>query len=283
MAAGSGQGDHGDGWGSAVVDDGGPWPAGADGGWSRHGTTTTAPPVGRSRRRGFRRWRWGVGLLLGGSIFLLVAGALFLCTLPGVGDAEARVAARLAAHGGIALAPPVPETLARAVVASEDRRFYQHHGVDPRALLRATWATLHGHPEGGDTITEQLVQVLYGVHGRSPLARLRVLGLALKLERRYTKAQILAMYLNTVSFGDGLWGVTQASQAYFAKAPAALDWAEASLLVGVLPAPTWYEPRHHFAAAQQRQRQVLHALVHTGMLTPDQAATAAAERLSLAP
>lgn len=162
-------------------------------------------------------------------------------------------------------------------------RFYRHHGIDTLSLARAITTTLGGGtPQGGDTITEQLAKVLYGGDDdHSVGGRLRVMALAVKLEDRYAKAQILEMYLNAIYYGDGQYGVAQASQIYFAKPPAALDWAEASLLAGLPQSPTPYDPTRHFAAARRRQQIVLRALVRTLVLRPAQADAAYAELTSL--
>ena len=103
------------------------------------------------------------------------------------------------------------------------------------------------------------------------LGTLEQVGLGIKLDARYSKAQILGMYLDSVYFGDGHWGIVQASQGYFGKPPASLSWGEASLLAGLVQAPSAYDPRTHLAAAERRQRHVLDRLVAAGMLRRPQA------------
>ncbi len=227
------------------------------------------------------RWRQLLGVALGITAVALVCGSIiFLGTLPSVDDAEARVAGRL--RGGQDTGLPLPDSISAAVVAVEDGRFYVHHGIDARALLRASWVSLTGGPrQGGDTITEQLAKILYVGNDHGVRRRLATMVLAVKLEAHYTKEQILEMYLNAVYFGDGQWGVTQASQTYFGKPPAALDWAEASLLAGLPQAPSSYDPIHHFTLARARQRDVLAAMVHDQMLTRAQADRAYAELTTL--
>jgi membrane peptidoglycan carboxypeptidase len=203
-----------------------------------------------------------------------LAGRAYLASLPSVGDAETRVAALLAAQGGVAAPMPPPSKVAQAAIAVEDHRFYRHHGIDSLGLLRAGWDLVTtGSPHGGATITEQLAQVLYEPNDNSARAHLKKAGLAIKLEQRYTKDQILSMYLNAVYYGDSQWGIVQASYTYFGVAPAALTWGEASMLAGLPNAPSAYNPLQHFDLARARQRLVLIALVNNGTLT--QAAAAA--------
>jgi penicillin-binding protein 1A len=217
-------------------------------------------------------------------ILLLAAGTIFLSTLPGTGDAELRVARLLQTHQGRAVGLPVPVRVGEAVVAIEDERFYSHRGIDLVGLLRASYVDLtSGARQGGSTITQQLAKALYLPDDHAVGTKLKLLGLALKLEHRYSKAQILQMYLNVVYFGDGQWGIVQASRTYFGKDPGALDWAQASLLAGLPQAPSAYDPIHHFARARRRQRAVLDALVEGGILSPAVADAAYAEPLALAP
>ena len=217
-----------------------------------------------------------MALLLGAALFVIavIAGMVLLAAMPGVGDAQARAAASLREHGGRSVGVPPPSRVAESVVAVEDRRFYAHHGVDPQSLVRVVWAGLRGRgwaDQGGSTITQQLAKRLYTGSSGGMLNTLEQMGLAIKLDRSYSKAQILGMYLDSVYFGDGHWGTVQASQGYFRKPPAGLSWGEASLLAGLVQAPSAYDPRVHLAAAEQRQRHVLDRLVATGMLRPAQA------------
>jgi len=236
-------------------------------------------PARRRYARARRLLPWLLVLLLVPAI----AGALFLATLPDVGDAEARVAAVLRAHRGPDTGLPVPSRIGRAIVAVEDERFYGHHGVDITGLVRAMRADLAqgAARQGGSTITQQLAKALYVRDDHSPGAKLRMIGMALKLERRYTKARILEMYLNVIYFGDGQWGVARASRAYFGKAPGHLDWAEASLLAGLPQAPSAYDPVRHFALARARQRHVLDTLVRAGLLSAPAARATYAELATL--
>jgi len=212
----------------------------------------------------------------------VIGGLLFLAALPGVSDAEARVGRVLAAHAASDTGPPAPARTGRAIVAVEDQRFYRHHGVDVVGVARSLLGSLRsGDDQGGATITQQLAKAIYPGTGPGVMSKAAQVGLALKLEMRYSKAQILEMYLNAVYFGDGRWGVGAASQAYFAKPAAALDWAEASLLAGLPQAPSYYDPLTNFDGARSRQRDVLDRLVATGVLGRQEAEHAYGELTSL--
>jgi len=213
---------------------------------------------------------------------MLAAGALFLAMLPNVGDAEARVATVLAAHGGTDTGMPPPRKVGQAIIAIEDRRFYQNHGIDVVSVVRAVWDVLTtGSPQGGATISQQLAKALYVPDDHTVGAKLRTAGVAVKLDLEYSKPQILEMYLNAIYFGDGQWGVAQASRAYFGRPPEDLDWAEASLLAGLPQAPSIYDPTRHFDLARQRQQDVLAAMVDTGVLSANEAHAAYAELTAL--
>jgi membrane peptidoglycan carboxypeptidase len=238
------------------------------------------------RAKTHHRWRRValLALLLSGCmvVAVVIAGAVLLAAVPGVGDAQGRVAAVLREHGGRSVALPLPSRVAESVVAVEDRRFYAHHGVDPQSVVRVVWAGLRGRgwqDQGGSTITQQLAKRVYTGDRGGLLGTLEQVGLAIKLERRYSKAQILQMYLDSVYFGDGHWGIVQASEGYFGKPPARLSWGEASLLAGLVQAPSAYDPKVHLAAAEHRQRHVLDRLVAAGTLRRAQA-DAASRRLA---
>lgn len=163
------------------------------------------------------------------------------------------------AHGGRVVRVSASSRIARAVVAVEDQRFCTHHGIDPHSLARVVWhavaLTSRGDP-GGATISQQLAKRLSTGDRRDLAGKLEQVGLALKLERRYSKADILNMYPNVTYWGADHWGIWQASFGYFGKPPA-----------GLLQAPSAYDPASHFALAQRRQRHVLDRLVATGVLS----------------
>jgi membrane peptidoglycan carboxypeptidase len=206
----------------------------------------------------------------------LAAGAWLYLSLPGVGDAPRRVRSELRAHGGTLLAGPPPARMTTAILAVEDARYWHHGAVDPQAMARALVDTVThpGRDAGGSTIAQQLAKVLYVDGGGGALDTLRAIGLAFKLEHRYTKPQILGMYLNAIYFGHGHWGVEAASEGYFGVPARQLTWGEASLLAGLARSPSADDPVAHFAAARARQQEVLRRLVATGGLSAAQAATA---------
>jgi len=215
-------------------------------------------------------------------VALLAAGFGYLESLPGVGDAQARVRAILLAHHGVFSGPPPPARLAAAVVAVEDEHFYSNFAVNVLdGAGRAALATLHasGDP-GGSTIAQQLAKQLYG-QGSGLGATLHEIGLAVKLSLHFSKATILSMYLNVIYYGNGYWGDEQAAHGYFRASPYRLDWAQAAMLAGLPQAPTAYDPILHLVLAKERQRHVLDQLVATHVLTSRQANSAYHEALLL--
>ena len=153
----------------------------------------------------------------------------------------------------------IPEVLRDAVIAIEDQRYYDHAGLDIRALLRAAYvdATTGEVVEGGSTITQQLVKGLYVGDEQTIARKIREAYLAWKLEDRFTKDQILTKYLNTVYFGNGAYGVQAAAETLFSKAPIDLTLAESALLAGVIRAPVDYDPVTHPTRAKRRRDRVL--------------------------
>ena len=166
-----------------------------------------------------------------------------------------------------------------AVIAAEDRNFYKHGGVDPGSLARAAWVDLTSRSleEGGSTITQQLVKIQLLTPEKSLSRKLQEIVLAIALEQRYSKDQILAMYLNRVYFGHGAYGIGAAAKTYFNKDAKDLTAAQAAFLAGVIQAPSAYDPVLHFDDAQQREQYVLQGMVTTGALSQADADQAAAE------
>jgi 1A family penicillin-binding protein len=166
----------------------------------------------------------------------------------------------------------IPPLLAGAVTAIEDRRFYQHNGVDFRAMTRAAWHDLTGRRlEGGSTITQQLARRLYLSPKRSVRRKVQEAALAMWLELRFSKNEILARYLNTTYFGDGAYGVGSAALRYFGKSAQELSLSEAAMLAGLVRAPSELAPDRNLARAQARAGVVLNAMLDTGVITRRQA------------
>ncbi len=162
----------------------------------------------------------------------------------------------------------LPADLINAVVAIEDRRFYDHGGVDLRGLLRAAWTNVRAGEirQGGSTITQQLAKLIFLSPERTFERKIQELMLALWLERRLDKDEILALYLNKVYFGAGAYGVDAAAQRYFGKAADALSLAEAAMLAGLVKAPSQLAPTRDLESAQRRAGLVLEAMLDAGLI-----------------
>jgi penicillin-binding protein 1A len=159
-----------------------------------------------------------------------------------------------------------------AIVAIEDKRFYEHRGVDLRGMARAVWAdiTNQGAVQGGSTITQQFVKQAYLTSQKSIGRKLIEAALAWQLERKWSKDQILTAYLNTVYFGNGAYGVEQASRVYFGHGASTLNPAESALLAGIPQDPSLWDPVAHPRFAQDRRDLVLEQLWAQGYLTAGQ-------------
>ena len=181
--------------------------------------------------------------------------------------------------------PSIPRALRDALIATEDKRFYSHFGLDPIGILRALYQNYRRgrFAEGGSTITQQLTKVLFLTPDKSLERKLKEAVLALELERRYPKDRILEMYLNQVYFGQGAYGVEAAARTYFGKPVSDLELGEAALLAGLPRAPSAYSPFDHPAAAKRRREVVLNRMVDAGLLKPADAKRIAASDLGLLP
>jgi penicillin-binding protein 1A len=170
----------------------------------------------------------------------------------------------------------LPPQFPQAVIATEDRRFYQHFGIDLIGFARAIVANLRaGHiVQGGSTITQQLAKNLYLSPERTFVRKLRELMLAIWLEARLSKDEILAAYLNRVYLGDGTFGVEAAARRYFGKSAHDISLPQAAMLAGLLKAPTRYAPTNDLALSRARATQVLQNMVEAGYLSEQQAAVA---------
>jgi penicillin-binding protein 1A len=172
----------------------------------------------------------------------------------------------------------LPPYLPKAFVAIEDRRFYSHAGIDPVGVLRALLrdAAGGGAVEGGSTLTQQLAKNLFLTQERTISRKIQEAILALWLERRYSKAQILELYLNRVYFGSGAYGVEAAAQKYFGKSARAVTLSEAALLAGLMKSPTRLAPNRNPTGANERAAQVIAAMAEQGLITEAQAEMALA-------
>lgn len=200
-------------------------------------------------------------------------GIYFLLkSYPSVRNAQDLVRMNLAEHYGTFTEVTIPSKITRSTISIEDRRFYEHHGLDLIGLIKTTFFyAFSDTPSGGATITEQLAKNLYVPVDVSWKSKVEIAGLAVKLESVYTKNQILTMYLNEIYYGNHAYGIYTAAKTYFQTTPDKLTWAEASLLAGLPQAPSYYNPLVHTTAAKERQRLVLNALVRSGYMTSTQA------------
>ena len=173
----------------------------------------------------------------------------------------------------------LPPYLPRAFVAIEDRRFYSHFGVDPIGLLRAVAANVlrRGVSQGGSTITQQLAKNLFLTQERTLWRKMQELVLALWLERKFGKTQILELYLNRVYFGSGAYGVEAAAQRYFGKSARTVKVAEAAMLAGLVKSPSRLAPSRNPNGAERRAQAVLTAMTELGFVTETMAKTALAQ------
>jgi penicillin-binding protein 1A len=175
----------------------------------------------------------------------------------------------------------MPQVLKDAVVAIEDARFWQHNGVDAKSVIRAVYAnTSEGKVvEGGSTITQQYVKNELVGNDRNVRRKLREAALAYQLEHKYTKEHILELYLNTIYFGNGAYGVQAASHTYFGMPVDKLTLAQAALLAALIRAPSTTDPYAHADAALARRQQVLAKMTELRLITEEQRVAAAQEQL----
>ncbi len=170
----------------------------------------------------------------------------------------------------------LPAHVPAAFIAIEDRRFKDHMGIDPIGIFRAlvTNAQAGGVRQGGSTLTQQLAKTSFLSSERSIKRKLQEIIIALYLEARLSKDEILQNYLSSVYFGDGAYGIRAAARTYFDKAPEQLTLGEAALLAGLVQAPSRLAPSRHLKQANERAAQVLAAMVDTGAITAAQAKAA---------
>jgi len=178
----------------------------------------------------------------------------------------------------------IPEHVRRAFVAAEDKRFFQHHGVDERGLIRAFVSNLAQprRPQGGSTITQQVAKNLLVGDDVTYERKIREVIVASRVERTLGKADILELYLNSIYLGRGSWGVELAARSYFGKSVAALTLAEGAFLAGLTKGPNYFGPDRHPERAQERLAYVLNRMREDGTITPEQMKEAAGGALKLA-
>lgn len=170
----------------------------------------------------------------------------------------------------------------QATLAVEDRKFYQHFGFDMKGMLRALLVNLKemDKVQGASTLTQQLARNLYLSHERTWSRKLNEAKFTAQLEMKYSKDEILNMYLNEIYYGRGAYGIEAAAQMYFAKPAKELTLAESAILAGIPKGPTYYSPYNHMKNAKDRQKVVLSAMTETGVITQKQADEAYNQLLS---
>src|SRR5215469_799928 len=249
-----------------------------------------APRPGRTPLQAAFYWTLVVGVW--GAIFIVGFLAVFATDLPDTSTLTEikrqpsisyldRSGALVAVRGSEESPPvaidPLPRYVPAAFISIEDRRFFHHFGFNPWGMVRAELYNLTHHGatlQGGSTITQQLARNLFLTPTQSIRRKAQELILAVWLETKFSKKQILAMYLNRVNFGGGAFGIEAASQRYFNKSAAQLTLGEAALLAATMKGPSRYNPAANSERAAKRATQVLNAMVETGAITPAQRDTA---------
>jgi penicillin-binding protein 1A len=195
-----------------------------------------------------------------------------------LGDNGATLATRGDMGGAAVPIGELPDYVPNAFIAIEDRRFYSHRGVDPLGITRALVADVihRGTAQGGSTITQQLAKNLFLTQERTVTRKLQEIVLALWLEHKYSKRQILELYLNRVYFGAGAYGIEGAGQRYFGKSARQLSLAEAAMLAGLVQAPSRLAPNRNPQGAERRAAIVLADMVELKMIAPGAAKLALA-------
>lgn len=270
--------------------------SGGNGGAAKR--TAKAPAERPPRRIGWRIAKWSLILGIWGSVALGGVIAWYGWDLPNIGDLETpvrRPSITLTAADGGTLAQrgdifagrvafeEVPPMLVQAVVATEDRRFFDHSGVDPWAILRALYVNIRAGRvrQGGSTLTQQLAKNLFLTPDRTLRRKVQEALAAFLLEARFSKKQIFTIYINRVYFGSGAYGLTGATRRYFGRSPSDINLHEAAVLAGLLKAPSRYSPLRNKDAALKRARIVLGAMVDAGFLAKRDAARAGSQPVRL--
>jgi penicillin-binding protein 1A len=227
--------------------------------------------------------KWGFFLAIWVAVFAVLALFYYLKDLPSLSDLEKQNNQqvvqinysndeRLTNRGQIYSSEvsyyELPQNLINAVVATEDRRFFRHHGVDFIGILRAFYVNHEAGRiiQGGSTITQQLAKMLFLKSDRNFKRKIQEVMLAIQLERNFTKEQILTFYFNRAYFGSGSYGVGNAAKHYFGKDVARLNLNEAALLAGVLKAPSKLSPKNNQDLAEDRANVVLKSMIEAGFL-----------------
>lgn len=217
-----------------------------------------------------RFWKLGVVVAVIGLAVAAAGFAALVRGIPPLDDMLTTADGRMT--GPAARIDALPPFLIDALVAAEDRSFYEHPGIDPVAIVRAALVDLGAGRivQGASTITEQLAKNLLPPEHSEIVKKLKEMILAVRLEHWFSKRQILDLYFNHVYFGEGAWGIEAATRRYFGKPAEQLTPFEAAMLVGLLPAPSRFNPIRHPSVARERARTVLDDMMDAGFLTDGQ-------------
>ncbi|WIV19335.1 PBP1A family penicillin-binding protein [Paenibacillus polygoni] len=179
----------------------------------------------------------------------------------------------------------VAPALTQATISVEDRKFYSHFGFDWKGVARAILVNIKemNMSQGASTITQQLARNLYLSHEKTWSRKIKEAIYTAQLEMKYTKDEILQMYLNEIYYGHGAYGIESAAQMYFGKSAADLNLAESAMLAGIPKGPTYYSPYNNMKKAKDRQKVVLNSMVTTGAITQEEADEAYNELLDIKP
>lgn len=249
------------------------------------GKMTTRRKPARKQHGWFYRFFWKTALY--GSIAGTLVLAGFILTLPSIDelyDFKHKPAIVLHSESGEVIGSfgdvygdfltyeELPKSLVDAVLATEDRNFFYHIGIDPMGLARATYANIEAGKvvQGGSTITQQVAKNVFLTPERSFLRKFREMLLAFKLELRFTKKQIMSIYLNRMYLGSGHYGVDAASRRYFNKSARQISLPESAILAGLLKAPSRYSPTANPELSRKRASQVLVNMQDAGFLSEKQ-------------
>jgi membrane peptidoglycan carboxypeptidase len=240
-------------------------------------------PGRRARKRRRLQLAGRIAKIVTAVVAVLAAaiGLLFVLT-PSAGQATALARAQAAGHHIAFPGPPVPAYFAKALVATEDHRFYADPGVDPLALGRVVISWVIGRKDqGGSTIDQQLAKNLFTPGRRGFSQEIEQVVMAIKLNRTYSRADILRMYAEVAYYGHGYYGLEAASCGYFGVRPARLTLVQAAMLAGAVNAPTYDDPLVYPVQARARLVHVLNRMAAVGYLTRTQQAAALKAPLDL--
>ncbi|MCM3469357.1 transglycosylase domain-containing protein [Brevibacillus borstelensis] len=245
------------------------------------------PRVETKRIRPVGNWKKWIAVL---SLCIICLTYLVPSLMTTAGSAwidDSRLQALKDSSSGYIPIEEMPEHLWKAFVAIEDHRFMQHGGVDPAALARAVWIDLQegAYVQGGSTITMQLARNLFLTQDKTMWRKMKEMAIAMELERRYTKQEILEMYLNVIYFGHGQYGIGNAAQFYFGKGNSqaidTLTVGESAILASLPKAPEAYSPVKHSEKAMARQHLVLERMTELKILSQQEKEKALAEKIQV--